>query len=313
MDTRPVIEVHELCKSYGGKQVVDHLSFVVQPGKVTGFLGPNGAGKSTTLRMIVGLDHPSSGTATIDGKPYAAMGEPLRRVGALLDAGAVHPGRSAYHHLLYLAQTQRLPRRRVDEVLDLVGLHDVARDRAGAFSLGMGQRLGLAVALLADPQVLVLDEPVNGLDPDGIFWIRTLMRQLATEGRTVLVSSHLMSEMSVTADHLIVIAQGRLIADCTTAEFIERHSHKSVFVRASDPALLRDLLRAQGADVGAADGDALIARGLEAHAIGALAYREGIIVFELTPQLTSLEDAFREQTHDRLDFGGRPLELAQPS
>jgi ABC-2 type transport system ATP-binding protein len=202
---------------------------------VTGFLGPNGAGKSTTMRLIVGLDRPAGGSATINGRRYADLSRPLRVVGALLDAESVHPGRSAYNHLLFLAQSQRLPRSRVSEVLDLVGLHDVATDRAGTFSLGMRQRLGIAVALLGDPQVLILDEPINGLDPDGIFWIRNLLRDLAAQGRTVFVSSHLMGEMAVTADSLIVIGRGRLIADCSTTQLIEHSSHKSVLVKSSDP------------------------------------------------------------------------------
>jgi len=228
-----VIEVHELSKSYRGKVVVDRLSFTVEPGRVTGFLGPNGAGKSTTMRLIVGLDHPTGGTATINGRRYAELSRPLMRVGALLDADAVHPGRSAYNHLLFLAQSQGLPRRRVGAVLDLVGLHDVVADRAGTFSLGMRQRLGIAVALLGDPAVLILDEPINGLDPDGIFWIRNLMKSLAAEGRTVFVSSHLMGEMAVTADHLIVIGRGRLIAESSTQELIDRSSHKSVLVKSA--------------------------------------------------------------------------------
>ncbi|MEO9240008.1 MAG: ATP-binding cassette domain-containing protein, partial [Jatrophihabitantaceae bacterium] len=229
-----MIEVHDLSKSYRGKVVVDRLSFTVQPGRVTGFLGPNGAGKSTTMRLIVGLDHPMSGSATIGGRRYAELSRPLRVVGALLDAESVHPGRSASDHLLFLAQSQGIDRSRVKDVLDLVGLHDVADDRAGTFSLGMRQRLGIAVALLGDPQVLILDEPINGLDPDGIFWIRNLMKDLAGDGRTVFVSSHLMGEMALTADNLIVIGRGRLIADCTTEEFIERSSHKSVLVKSAD-------------------------------------------------------------------------------
>lgn len=304
MKTSPVIEVRDLSKRYGDKVVVDHLSFAVHPGVVTGFLGPNGAGKSTTMRLILGLDLPTSGTATIGGRPYASLRRPLTVVGALLDAGAAHPGRSAYHHLLYLAQTQRLPRSRVDEVLELVGLHDVARQRAGAFSLGMGQRLGLAVALLGDPQVLILDEPVNGLDPDGIFWIRTLMQRLAAEGRTVLVSSHLMSEIAVTARDLIVIGRGKLIASCTTAEFIERHTHKSVLVRSSDALRLRLLVEAEGAQVVDLDRDGLVVRSLDAQRIGELAARDGLVVYELTPRVASLEEAFREQTHEVTEFAG---------
>ncbi len=208
-----MIEARDLTKRYGDKVAVDHLSFTVQPGRVTGFLGPNGAGKSTTMRLILGLDRAQAGSATIDGRRYADLPSPLRTVGALLEAKSVHTGRSAANHLLFLAQTQGLPRKRVDEVLELVGLKDVARKRAGGFSLGMGQRLGIAAALLGDPRVLLLDEPVNGLDPEGVLWVRNLMKHLASEGRTIFVSSHLMNEMAVTADHLIVIGRGRLIAD----------------------------------------------------------------------------------------------------
>jgi len=229
-----MIEARDLTKRYGDKLAVDHLSFTVEPGRVTGFLGPNGAGKSTTMRLILALDHPLAGTATIGGRRYADLPEPLRVVGALLEARAMHPGRSAYDHLLFLAQSQGLPRSRVDEVLALVGLTEAARKRTGGYSLGMSQRVGIAAALLGDPQVLILDEPVNGLDPEGILWIRNLMKQLASEGRTVFVSSHLMNEMAVTADHLIVIGKGKLIAESTTQEFIERSSEKSVLVRSPD-------------------------------------------------------------------------------
>ncbi|MCU1688411.1 MAG: drrA 7 [Pseudonocardiales bacterium] len=298
-----MIEVRELTKSYGAKVVIDRLSFTVLPGHVTGFLGPNGSGKSTTMRVIVGLDHPDSGTATIGGKRYAELSRPLRTVGALLDAESAHPGRSAFNHLLYLAQSQGLPRSRVDEVLELVGLKDVGRDRTGTFSLGMRQRLGIAVALLGDPQVLILDEPINGLDPDGIFWIRNLMRQLAGEGRTVLVSSHLMSEMAVTADSLIVIGRGQLIADCSTSEFIGRSSHRSVLVRSSDPVRLRTALDAAGAQVVPGEDGAVSVRALDARHIGEIAARDGIVLWELSPQLASLEDAFREMTHGHRDFG----------
>jgi ABC-2 type transport system ATP-binding protein len=301
-----MIDVRELSKSYHGKVVVDRLSFTVQPGRVTGFLGPNGAGKSTTMRLIVGLDHPASGSATIGGRRYADLSRPLRTVGALLDAEWVHPGRSAFHHLLFLAESQGLPRRRVGEVLDLVGLHDVATDRAGTFSLGMRQRLGIAVALLGDPQVLILDEPVNGLDPDGIFWIRNLMKSLAREGRTVFVSSHLMSEMAVTADDLIVIGRGRLIVECSTSEFIERSSHKSVLVRSAEPDRLQTVLAGAGGRTTGGDDGAVVVRSLDARHIGELAAHAGIALWELTPQLASLEDAFRELTHDNRDFHALP-------
>src|SRR6266700_4322272 len=241
-----MIEAHDLTKRYGDKLAVDHLSFRVEPGRVTGFLGPNGAGKSTTMRLVLGLDHPEAGTATVNGLPYRDLPRPLRTVGALLEAKAMHPGRSAHNHLLFLAQTQGLPRSRVDEVLALVGLAGVGRKRTGGFSLGMSQRVGVAAALLGDPQVLLLDEPVNGLDPEGILWIRNLMKQLATEGRTVFVSSHLMNEMAVTADHLIVIGRGKLIADCSTQEFIERSSERSVLVRSPDAGKLAGLITAEG-------------------------------------------------------------------
>jgi ABC-2 type transport system ATP-binding protein len=307
-----MIEVHELSKSYSGKVVVDRLSFTVEPGRVTGFLGPNGAGKSTTMRLIVGLDHPTGGSATIGGCRYAQLSRPLMQVGALLDAEAVHPGRSAYHHLLFLAQSQGLPGRRVGEVLDLVGLHDVVADRAGTFSLGMRQRLGIAVALLGDPGVLILDEPINGLDPDGIFWIRNLMKSLAGEGRTVFVSSHLMGEMAVTADHLIVIGRGRLIAECSTQEFIDRSSHKSVLVRSADPVRLRAVLASAGAVTSDEVAGAAVVRALDARHIGELAAQAGIVLWELSPQLASLEDAFRELTHDNRDFGAPSTPAVEP-
>ena len=254
-----MIEVTDLSKRYGDKLAVDQLSFRVQPGRVTGFLGPNGAGKSTTMRLVLGLDHADTGSATIGGRRYADLARPLRTVGALLEAKAMHPGRSAYQHLLFLAQSQGLPRRRVAEALALVGLTDVAHKRTGGYSLGMSQRVGVAAAMLGDPRVLLLDEPVNGLDPEGIQWVRNLMKQLAAEGRTVLVSSHLMSEMSVTADHLIVIGAGRLIADCSTQEFIERGSERSVLVRSPDAARLAGLITAAGGQL--ADGTGQAGRG----------------------------------------------------
>ena len=237
-----MIEVSDLSKRYGDRTAVDHLTFSIQPGRITGFLGPNGAGKSTTMRLILGLDRPGTGTATIDGRPYAALREPLRKVGALLEARAVHSGRAARHHLACLALSQGLPLARVDEVLALVGLRDAAGRRAGGFSLGMGQRLGIAAALLGDPEILILDEPVNGLDPEGVLWMRNLMKALAADGKTVFVSSHLMSEMAVTADHLIVIGRGALIADASVAEFIEGSSRHSVLVRSPRPAELAEEL-----------------------------------------------------------------------
>jgi ABC-2 type transport system ATP-binding protein len=300
-----MIEVDQLSKRFGPVTAVDGLSFAVRPGKVTGFLGPNGAGKSTTMRLILGLDHPNTGTATIYGKRYRDLVEPLRVVGALLEARAVHTGRSAYNHLLVLAQTQGLPRKRVDEVIELVGLRGVAGKRAGGFSLGMGQRLGLAAALLGDPRVLVLDEPVNGLDPEGIFWVRNLMTYLAGQGRTVFVSSHLMNEMAVTAEHLIVIGRGRLIADCATDEFIARSSQRSVLVKSPDASRLAELITAEGGLVKADNGQALTVGGLPAPRIGELAARAGLVLHELTPQLASLEEAFMELTRDSVEYGAR--------
>jgi ABC-2 type transport system ATP-binding protein len=305
-----MIEVDRISKRFGEVTAVDGLSFAVRPGHVTGFLGPNGAGKSTTMRLILGLDHPNAGTATIDGKRYRDLVEPLRVVGALLEARAVHTGRSAYNHLLVLAQTQGLPRKRVEEVIELVGLRDVADRRAGGFSLGMGQRLGLAAALLGDPRVLVLDEPVNGLDPEGILWVRNLMKYLAGQGRTVFVSSHLMSEMAVSADHLIVIGRGRLIADCATDEFIARSSERSVLVKSPDASRLTGLITAEGGLVKADNGQALTVAGLAAPRIGELAAREGLVLHELTPQLASLEEAFMELTRDSVEYDTRTSQPA---
>ena len=303
-----MIEVRDLTKRYGDKLAVDHLSFTVEPGRVTGFLGPNGAGKSTTMRLILGLDRPQAGTATIDGKRYDQLHRPLQTVGALLEAKATHNGRSAYNHLLFLAQTQGLPRQRVDEVLALVGLTEVARQRTGGYSLGMSQRVGIAAAMLGNPPVLLLDEPVNGLDPEGIRWIRNLMKQLAGEGRTIFVSSHLMNEMAVTADHLIVIGRGRLISDCPTQEFIERSSERSVLVRSPDAAALGRLIAAEGGAVtqeqedGAGPGTLRVS-GLEAPRIGEIAAAAGIVLHELTPRLASLEEAFMELTAGSLEYG----------
>src|SRR5450755_566385 len=289
---RQMIEAHDLTKRYGDKLAVDHLSFTVGPGTVTGFLGPNGAGKSTTMRLVLGLDRPDEGTATINGRRYRDLAEPLRTVGALLEARSVHTGRSAYNHLLFLAQSQGLPRGRVDEVLQLVGLQEVARKRAGGFSLGMSQRLGIAAAMLGDPRVLLLDEPVNGLDPEGVLWIRNLIKQLAAEGRTVFVSSHLMNEMAVTADHLIVIGRGRLIAASSTQEFIERSSERSVLVRSPDATRLAELINADGGKAvpgqpGQDGADELRVTGMAAPRIGELAASAAIVLHELTPQLAS--------------------------
>ena len=301
-----LIQARELTKRYGDKVAVDHLSFDVEPGMVTGFLGPNGAGKSTTMRLITGLDRPDAGTATIGGRAYAQLVRPLTVVGALLEARSLHPGRSARDHLLFLAQTQDIPGRRVDEVLDLVGLLDVARKRAGGFSLGMTQRLGLAAAMLGDPPVLLLDEPGNGLDPEGIRWVRNFMRELAAKGRTVFVSSHLMSEMAVTADRLVVIGRGRLIADTSTQEFIQRSSERSVLVRTPGHARLRELIEAEGGTVrdGSGTGDgAMVVTGLPAPRIGELAASDALVLHELTPQLPSLEEAFMELTADSVEYG----------
>jgi ABC-2 type transport system ATP-binding protein len=310
-----MIEVTDLTKRFADKVAVDHLSFTVEPGRVTGFLGPNGAGKSTTMRLIVGLDHPTGGSATINGKKYAELPSPLRTVGALLEAKSVHSGRSARNHLLFLAQSQGLPPSRVDEMLDLVGLREVAKKRAGGFSLGMGQRLGVAAALLGDPQVLLLDEPVNGLDPEGVLWIRNLMKQLASQGKTVLVSSHLMNEMAVTADHLIVIGRGRLLAAASTEEVIARGSGQSVRVRTPDADRLTALITAEGGSaVPASNGNGngngtgdhapvLTVTGVPAARIGELAASAQIVLHELTPQLATLEDAFLELTAGSLEFG----------
>jgi ABC-2 type transport system ATP-binding protein len=299
---RGVIEAHGLTKRYGSTVAVDDLSFEVHPGQVTGFLGPNGAGKSTTLRMIMGLDAPTLGTVSIGGRPYREHVRPLFEVGALLDAKAIHGGRTAYNHLLCLAQSNGLGRRRVDEVLDRVGLSAVAKKRAGGFSLGMAQRLGIATALLGDPEVLLFDEPVNGLDPEGILWFRNLMRSLAGEGRTVFVSSHLMSEMALTADHLIVIGRGKLIAAASVDEFIHASSHNSVRVRTPESARLLGLLGAHGADARSDVDGALRVTGMDCAAIGDLAAASGIALHELSPQEASLEEAFMELTHDSVDY-----------
>ena len=298
-----MIEARSLTKRYGEKVAVDHLSFSVEPGKITGFLGPNGAGKTTTMRLILGLDHPSVGTVTVNGKPFEQLAQPMREVGALLDAKAVHGGRSAYSPLLCLAQTNNLPRRRVGEVLELVGLSEVAKKRSKGFSLGMGQRLGIAAALLGDPAILMFDEPVNGLDPEGIRWIRNLMKTLAAEGRTVFVSSHLMSEMENTADHLLVIGRGKLIADCTVAEFIARNSVSAVRVRTPQPeALVKAVTAAGGSAVPSADGDAIVVRGLYAEEIGDLAFDNAVRLHELAPAQASLEEAFMELTSSSVEF-----------
>ncbi|SFJ18574.1 ABC-2 type transport system ATP-binding protein [Streptosporangium canum] len=296
-----MIEVTGLTMRYGDALAVDDLTFAVRPGLVTGFLGPNGAGKSTTMRVILGLETPGTGTALVGGRPYGSLKEPMREVGALLDAGAVHGGRSAAAHLWCLARSNGIGRGRVGEVLEQVGLAEVADRRIAGFSLGMRQRLGIAAALLGDPDVLMFDEPVNGLDPEGIRWIRELMRLLAGEGRTVLVSSHLMGEMALTADHVVVIGRGRLIADTTMPELVERFQ-RGVLVRAADQRTLADVLRAGGASVGEEDGG-LSVSGLDAARIGELALSRGIALRELTPRSASLEEAFMELTGESVEFG----------
>jgi len=302
-----MIEVKDLVKKYGGTTAVDHLSFTVAPGRITGFLGPNGAGKSTTMRLILGLDRPSGGTALIDGRLYHDLRDPLRHVGALLEAKAVHGGRTAFNHLLYLAQTQGVPKRRVSEVLDLVGLGAVARKRTKGFSLGMGQRLGIAAALLADPKILILDEPVNGLDPEGVVWIRELLKALAADGRTIFVSSHLMNEMAVTADHLIVIGRGQLQADMPVAQFIAQFSDSAVLVRTPQTAEFRAAAEQRGWSVTAAAEDGmLIVTNSTAPLIGELAAERGLVLHELTPQRASLEEAYMELTRESGEFTHHP-------
>ncbi|WP_018215331.1 ABC transporter ATP-binding protein [Salinispora vitiensis] len=299
-----MIEAKNLTKRYGDKVAVKDLSFTVGPGKVTGFLGPNGAGKSTTMRLLLGLDHPDRGTATIDGKRYRELTTPLAAVGALLEAKAVHPGRTAYNHLLCLAQSQGIGKKRVSEVLDLVGLREVAHKRAGNFSLGMGQRLGLAAALLGDPAVLVLDEPVNGLDPEGILWVRTFMRQLAAEGRTVFVSSHLMNEMAVTAEHLIIIGRGSLIADCPTQEFIERGKKQTVLVRSPNADELSEALTRAGGTVTRNDDNELSVEDMDTTRIGEIASAGGYVLHEVVPQRGTLEEAFMTLTRESVEYAG---------
>ncbi|OLZ63906.1 multidrug ABC transporter ATP-binding protein [Streptomyces sp. IMTB 2501] len=297
-----MIELEGLTKRYGDKAAVDRLTFAVRPGIVTGFLGPNGAGKSTTMRMILGLDHPTAGDVRIDGKHYAQLKDPLTYIGALLDAKDVHGGRSASNHLLCLAQSNGIPKRRVAEVLDTVGLSAVARKKAKGFSLGMGQRLGIAAALLGDPRILMFDEPVNGLDPEGIHWIRNLMKSLAAQGRTVFVSSHLMSEMALTADHLVVIGQGRLLADTSMPDFIRQNSRSYVRIRSPQRERLLDVLHEGGITVVEAGGGVLEVEGGKAEQIGELAARHGIVLHELSPQQASLEEAFMQLTAEAVEY-----------
>ncbi len=308
-----MIQAYGLTKRYGGKTVVDELTFTVRPGVVTGFLGPNGAGKSTTMRMILSLDAPTLGRATVGGRPYAAHRAPLTEVGALLEARSVHPGRSAYHHLLALALTHGIPRARVSEVLALTGLSEVARRRVKGFSLGMGQRLGIAAALLGDPATVILDEPVNGLDPEGVLWIRNLLKSLAAEGRTVFVSSHLMSEMAVTAEHLIIIGRGRLLADTTVDAFVREAGLGAVKVVTPDTetARLRGLLAGPGIDItGEGPPGTLHVHGTDAQHIGRTAAAHAIPLYELTPQAASLEQAFMELTRESVEYQATPLQGA---
>lgn len=301
-----MIEAIGLSKRYGSTVAVDDLSFTVPDGRVTGFLGPNGAGKSTTMRLIVGLDAPTSGRVTVNGRSYRERRFPLHEVGALLEAKAIHPSRSARNHLRWLAQSNGISPKRVDEVLEQVGISAVARKRAGAFSLGMSQRLGIAAALLGDPEVLLLDEPVNGLDPEGIQWVRRLLRSLAAEGRTVFVSSHLMSEMALTADHLIVVGRGKLIADASVEEVIAHASANHVKVVSPNASALRGLIISSGADVVADGDDTLIVTGLECRDVGTIAAGAGITLFELSPQEASLEEAFMEMTRDSVQYIADP-------
>ena len=302
-----MIEIEGLSKRYGGKLAVDDLSFTVRPGVVTGFLGPNGAGKSTTMRLILGLDRPTSGTARVNGRKYAEHAAPLAEVGALLEARAVHTSRSAYNHLRALAATHNIPNWRVNEVIDLVGLRDVAKKRAGGFSLGMGQRLGIASALLADPEVLMLDEPVNGLDPEGVRWVRELLRSLAAEGRTVFLSSHLMSEMELTADHLIVVGRGRLIADISMDQLTDASKSIRVRVRTPDSGRLRSVLAADGITITSEQPDVLEVIGLTSEDIGRRAAVAEIVLFELVPHQISLEETFMEMTRDAVEYHAQSL------
>ena len=302
-----MIEADELTKRFGGKTAVDGVTFSVQPGKVTGFLGPNGAGKSTTMRLIVGLDHPSSGSVTVNGKPYARHRMPLHEVGALLEAKAVHPRRSAYNHLRALAATEGIPASRVNEVIDLTGLGPVARKRVGGFSLGMGQRLGIAAALLGDPQTLILDEPVNGLDPEGVKWVRYLVKGLAAEGRTVFISSHLMSEMAVTADHLIVIGRGRILADAPIETVLTGGQKERVLVRTDDADALAAALAGDGVEIRREAADELTVLGLSARRIAEAAFSRGILVTGLIPQQETLEDAYMELTGGEVEYQSQQI------
>lgn len=297
-----MIEAKHLSKHYGAKTAVDGISFSVQPGKVTGFLGPNGAGKSTTMRMIVGLDRPNHGSVTINGKKYAEHKNPLHQVGALLDAKAVHTSRSAYNHLRAMAATHSIPKARVDQVIEMTGLSQVAKKKAGGFSLGMGQRLGIANALLGDPQTLILDEPVNGLDPEGVLWVRNLVRYLAGEGKTVFLSSHLMSEMAQTADHLIVIGRGKIIADAPISELIAGNRANRVRVRTPQATELTRLLAANGVTISASEAETLEVSGMDSRQIAQIALDNHVLVYELSPLSASLEEAYFDLTKDEVEY-----------
>jgi ABC-2 type transport system ATP-binding protein len=308
-----MIEAQQLTKRYGEKTAVDRLDFVVKPGAVTGFLGPNGAGKSTTMRMIVGLDAPTSGSVSVNGRRYAQHTAPLQEVGALLEAKSIHPGRSAFDHLMVQAYTHGIPRRRVDEVIELTGLQSVAKKRAGAFSLGMGQRLGIAAALLGDPQTVMLDEPVNGLDPEGVLWIRNLLIGLAAEDRTVFVSSHLMSEMALVADHLIIVGRGRLLADTTVQDLVRHAGGNTVTVATADPAGLREVLAGPGVEItGRAGSEELQVAGMSSRSIGLKAAEHGIALFELTARTVSLEEAFMDLTRDAVEYHSSTTGIETP-
>jgi ABC-2 type transport system ATP-binding protein len=309
-----MIDVDHISKRYGERLAVDDLTFQVKPGIVTGFLGPNGAGKSTTMRMILGLDAPTSGRVTVNGKAYRDLSAPLSEIGAMLEARAIHTGRSAYNHLLAMAQTHGIPRRRVGEVIELVGLDAVARRRVGGFSLGMGQRLGIASALLGDPNTVILDEPANGLDPEGILWIRNLLKGLAADGRTVFLSSHLMSEIALTAEHLVVVGRGRLIADTSVAEIVaEASKNSAVRVRTPDAAELRDALTAEGVSIASSERGVLEVHGLDSAAIGEVAARRAIVLHELTPQRASLEEAFMALTGDSVEYHAATFPTTDPT
>ncbi|OII20561.1 multidrug ABC transporter ATP-binding protein [Curtobacterium sp. MCBA15_016] len=297
-----MIEIQNLTKRYGEKVAVDDVSFTVRPGVVTGFLGPNGAGKSTTMRAVMGLDSPTSGNAVVDGRPYRELRDPLRRVGALLEAKAVHKGRSAYDHLRALAATHRIPKARVEEVIGMTGLERVAKQRVGGFSLGMGQRLGIAAALLGDPQTLILDEPVNGLDPEGVVWVRQLARSLAAEGRAVFISSHLMSEMALTADRIVVMGRGRVLADTDLADLVASSTERSVSVRTPEPDRLMTAIAGPDVAVTYEDDGALHVRGLGAEQIGEAAAASGIVLHRLASTEASLEQAYLELTHDEVEY-----------